>query len=167
NRLPQLITDFENLENQITDYKAKLSTLTNAISEKEDLLKQLRIDANSDQALLKQLNQKLREEEQASRDVHGKLAALSEGLINAGSSVEEALQFIKSQQSELDGLADISKIEADYAQEKETVQALRSAHSEAQLAWAGLEREDQLNQTRLKEMITERDGWLSRTAGAN
>lgn len=167
NRLPQLITDFENLENQITDYKAKLSTLTNAISEKEDLLKQLRIDANSDQALLKQLNQKLREEEQASRDVHGKLAALSEGLINAGSSVEEALQFIKSQQSELDGLADISKIEADYAQEKETVQALRSAHSEAQLAWAGLEREDQLNQTRLKEMITERDGWLSRTEGAN
>lgn len=166
NRLPllsenyeALLDEAEQLDEQIGEASVKLEAATAVTLKVKGEIVEL-------QQRLKQKSHELREREARDRAMNNRLAAISEGLANCNREIEQARHSMNDMQEQLSALPLLDEIEALLVNESEALGAMRTKHSDAQLHWAGLQREDELNQKRLSEMKGELKLWGERVSDA-
>jgi len=166
NRLPLLIEEHEALQKTILLHRTNLKTREETLSSLEAELRETRQALFQTQQQLKEANQHLRAVEQKNRKVDGRLAAIAESLVSRGQELDSTKTSYKTQSNDLETLPPLDQIDKEHNEQKDLVTELRSVHSEAQLHWAGLEREEKLNLNRIDEMKKERDDWTTRAKDA-
>lgn len=166
NRLPLLMEELETLQNKRNTQKAELKTHEEKLSSLETELATARTVLLQKQSQLKETNQLLRSLEQKNRQVDGRLAAIAESLSSRQQDLQTSKTSLVSQENEFNDLPSLDQIDKSYDAQKEVLVQLRSEHSDAQLNWAGLTREEELHLTRIGEMQQERDDWHARAKDA-
>ncbi len=166
NRLPLLIEEHETLQKTILLHRTNLKTREETLSSLEAELRETRQALFQTQQKLKEANQHLRAVEQKNRKVDGRLAAIAESLVSRGQELDSTRTSYQTLSNDLEALPPLDQIDKEHSEQKDLVAKLRSVHSEAQLHWAGLEREEKLHLNRINEMKKERDDWTTRAKDA-
>lgn len=166
NRLPLLIEEYEELQNNLNAQKNELKTSEESLSSLETELSSSRAVLLQSQSKLQESNQLLRSIEQKNRQVDGRLAAIAESLASRQQELETSKTSLVAQETEFQNLPSLVEIDKSYEAQKELLAQLRIEHSEAQLNWAGLTREEEMHLTRIVEMKRERDDWQTRAKDA-
>ena len=166
NRLPLLTQEFEELEATLDQEKCRGKKVEETLSDVDRFLKSLRADLASQQKKLKDNHITLRSLEQKTKEVDGQLASVEQRLELRRQEIEVSEQQLINQRQALEVLPSQEQIDQNYDALKLQVEQLRKAHSEVQLLWAGLEREEGLTLKRIEEMKVERSEWEKRAKEA-
>ena len=158
--------ELEELKAKRNTQKAELKAHEEKLSSLEMELSRTRTVLLQKQSQLKETNQLLRSLEQKNRQVDGRLTAIAESLSSRQQDLQTSKTSLVSQENEFKDLASLDQINKSYDAQKEILVQLRSEHSDAQLNWAGLTREEELHLTRIGEMKQERDDWHARAKDA-
>jgi len=167
NRLPLLAQELEDLETSLAQKKCLGQKVEQTLSDVDIELKSLRADLATQQKKLKDSQFTLRSLEQKTKEVDGQLASVEHRLELQGHEKETSEHRLSRQQKALEALPPQEQIDQKYDELKRQVELLRMAHSEAQLDWAGLEREEELSLKRIEEMKSERSDWEKRAKEAH
>ncbi len=167
NRLPLLAQEFEDLETSLAQKKAQGQKVEHTLSDVDTELKSMRAQLTEQQKQLKDSHLTLRSLEQKTKEVDGQLASVEQRLELRRQETEASQLRLANQQQDLEALPPQGQIDQKYDELKRQLDQLRTAHSEAQLNWAGLQREEDLSLKRIEEMKSERSDWEKRAKDAH
>ena len=165
-RLPSLISQRDELDERVRDLEHKLEAALDVCAQTSQSLEAARGQLTGHQVSLKELFQQQQELVEAQQQRGEEQARLSEALIHCSADLETVLVRLSALSQEDFDPADAASLADEVETAKTALQKLRDTHSNAQIEFAALSREDALILQRRDEIAEDIERWQTRSVEA-